>query len=71
MLGATAQGQVNAFIQQMNVATVQIVIAVGQVGRFPESSVPDALQRVPGIGVQPDQGEGRFIQIWGRRSDPR
>jgi TonB-dependent receptor len=34
-------------------------------GRLPDASAPDAVQRIPGISVQRDQGEGRYIQIRG------
>ena len=38
-------------------------------GRFPDPSAPEAVQRIPGISVQRDQGEARYIQI--RGSAPR
>jgi TonB-dependent receptor len=34
-------------------------------GRFPDASAPEAVQRIPGISVQRDMGEGRYIQIRG------
>ena len=65
VLGVRAQGQAKALSQQKNAANITNVVAADQIGRFPDASAPDALQRVPGIGVQRDQGEGRFIQIRG------
>ncbi|MEO1074719.1 MAG: TonB-dependent receptor, partial [Bacteroidota bacterium] len=65
VLGLRAQGQARALTQQQNAANIVNVIAADQIGRFPDATAPEALQRVPGIGVQRDQGEGRFIQIRG------
>ena len=65
VLGVRAQGQAKALSQQKNAANITNVVAADQIGRFPDATAPEALQRVPGIGVQRDQGEGRFIQIRG------
>ena len=65
VLGSRAQGQAKALNQQKNAANITNIVAADQIGRFPDASAPDALQRVPGVGVQRDQGEGRFIQIRG------
>jgi TonB-dependent receptor len=34
-------------------------------GRFPDASAPEALQRLPGVALQRDQGEGRYVQLRG------
>ncbi|NBC16409.1 MAG: TonB-dependent receptor [Bacteroidetes bacterium] len=65
VLGLRAQGQAKALTQQKNAANITNVVAADQIGRFPDATAPEALQRVPAIGVQRDQGEGRFIQIRG------
>ena len=65
VLGYRAEGQAKALTQQKNAANITNIVASDQIGRFPDASAPDALQRVPGVGVQRDQGEGRFIQIRG------
>ncbi len=65
VLGSRAQGQAKALNQQKNAPNITNIVAADQIGRFPDASAPDALQRVPGVGVQRDQGEGRFIQIRG------
>ncbi len=65
VLGTRAQGQAVALQQQREAANIVNVISADQIGRFPDVSAPEALQRVPGIGVQRDQGDGRFIQIRG------
>jgi len=65
VLGIRASGQARALSQQKNAANITNVIAADQMGRFPDATAPEALQRVPGIGIQRDQGEGRFVQIRG------
>ncbi len=50
--------------QRTNDATTNIVSA-DAIGRFPDTNIAEALQRVPGFGVERDQGEGNFISIRG------
>lgn len=65
VLGSRAQGQSKALSQQKNASNILNVVAADQIGRFPDATVPAALQRVPGINVQRDQGEARYVQIRG------
>jgi TonB-dependent receptor len=65
VLGTRSQGQAKALSQQKNAANVVNVIASDQMGRFPDATVPATLQRVPGINIQRDQGEARYVQIRG------
>jgi TonB-dependent receptor len=65
VLGVRAAGQAKALSQQKNAPNIKNIIASDQIGQFPDATAPDALQRVPGISVERDQGEGRFIQIRG------
>lgn len=50
--------------QRTNDATTNI-ISSDSIGRFPDSNIAEALQRVPGFAVARDQGEGRFINLRG------
>jgi len=63
--GARAKGQALALNQQKNAPNIKNIVASDQMGRFPDASAPDAVQRIPGISVQRDMGEGRYIQIRG------
>ena len=54
-----------ALTQQKNATDIRNVIAADQMGRFPDASAPDALQRVSGVHIVRDQGEGRYVQIRG------
>lgn len=64
-LGVRAKTQAEALNRQQNAANISNIVASDQMGRFPDVSAPEAVQRLPGIAVQRDQGEGRYIQIRG------
>jgi TonB-dependent receptor len=58
-------GQSLALNQQKTADNIKNVVASDLIGRFPDPTVADALQRLPAISVQRDQGDGRYIQIRG------
>ncbi len=58
-------GQAKALNEQKNADNIKNVISSDQIGRFPDQNVAEALQRVPGITITRDQGEGRYVQIRG------
>lgn len=63
--GVRAQGQAEALSRQQNAPNITNVVAADQMGRFPDASAPEAVQRLPGIALQRDMGEGRYIAIRG------
>lgn len=67
-IGGQKTGQARALNQQMTAGNVKNVIAADQIDKFPDPNTAEALQRVPAIAVQRDQGEGRYITI--RGTDP-
>lgn len=60
-----AAGQAAALSQQRAADNITNVISADAIGQFPDQNVAEALQRVPGISLQRDQGEGRFVVIRG------
>ncbi len=60
-----ASGQAEALSRQRNAPNIKNVVAADQMGRFPDASAPEAVQRLPGVALQRDQGEGRYIQLRG------
>lgn len=62
-------GQARALNDQKNSINQVNLIASDQIGSFPDPNAAEAVQRVPGIVVQRDQGEGRFVLI--RGTEPR
>ena len=65
VLGARATVQAEALNRQKNAPNIGNVVASDQIGRFPDASAPEAVQRLPGVALARDQGEGRYIQIRG------
>src|SRR5215469_11338458 len=49
-----------------NVLDVRLV---GEIQRLPDVTLAEALQRVPGVSMESDSGEGRFINIRGMDAD--
>jgi TonB-dependent receptor len=59
------QGQARALNQQKTADNIKNVISADQIGRFPDPNAAEALQRVPGVNIERDQGEGRYVLIRG------
>lgn len=59
------QGQAKALNQQKSSDNIKNVISADQIGRFPDPNVAEALQRVPAVNIERDQGEGRYILVRG------
>ena len=62
-------GQARAFNQQKTAPNIINIVAADQIGRFPDPNAAEATQRIPGIVIQRDQGEGRFVSV--RGTEPR
>ncbi len=60
-----ASGQVKAFMDQKNAVNIKNVLSSEQIQAFPDMNAAEAMQRIPGITLQRDQGEGRFVQLRG------
>lgn len=62
---AAREGTSRALNQQRAADNMKSVVAADFVGQFPDKNIAEATQRLPGIGIQRDQGEGRFVNIRG------
>jgi TonB-dependent receptor len=62
-------GQAKALNEQLNAANIKNVVSADQIGRFPDSNTAEATQRIPGVSIERDQGEGRYVII--RGTEPR
>lgn len=60
-----AAGQAAAINKQKNAEHLSNVLSADAVGQLPDQNVTEALQRVSGISITRDQGEGRFITVRG------
>jgi TonB-dependent receptor len=65
VITGSLQGQAKALNQQKTADNIKNVVAADQIGRFPDPNAAEALQRVPGINIERDQGEGRYVLIRG------
>ena len=63
--GGILDSTARALNQQRTADNTTNVISSDAIGRFPDINIAEALQRVPGIGVERDQGEGNFVSIRG------
>lgn len=54
-----------SLVIQRNADNVLNAITSDDAGRFPDQTVAAALARLPGIGVQRDQGQERYVQVRG------
>lgn len=60
-----AQGAIKAFLDQKQAENIKNVVSAEQIETFPDLNAAEVLQRLPGITLQRDQGEGRFVQLRG------
>ena len=51
--------------EKRGAATITDVVSADSVGRFPDANAAEALRRVPGVSLEIDQGEGRFVVVRG------
>ncbi|MFP4252238.1 MAG: TonB-dependent receptor plug domain-containing protein, partial [Guyparkeria sp.] len=58
-------GQARAINRQRASTSVKTIVASEEIGEFPDQNPAEALQRLPGLQLQRDQGEGRFVSIRG------
>ena len=55
--------------QQRASDRIESVVKADGIGQLPDDNAAEALQRVPGISIERDQGEGRFIRVRGLSPD--
>jgi len=57
--------QASALARQRAADTISSFLTRDGIGQFPDQNVTEAVRRLPGVSVQNDQGEGRFIVLRG------
>ncbi|MBQ4835851.1 TonB-dependent receptor [Pseudoalteromonas luteoviolacea] len=58
-------GQAGALNRQKNADGIMTIVSADSIGQLPDQNAAEALQRLPGMFIQRDQGEGRFVGIRG------
>ena len=66
--GVITDGVARSLNQQKNAQGTVNVLSADAIGRYPDPNVAESLQRVQGIAIQRDQGEGRYINVRGAPS---
>lgn len=59
---ASQQAAIEAKRNAVNVADI---ISADAVGRFPDQNIADALGRLPGVAIERDQGQARYVSFRG------
>lgn len=62
---AQRSAQADAINRQKNAKSLKSIVSADSIGQFPDQNAAEALQRLPGMFIQRDQGEGRFVGIRG------
>ncbi|ROR94923.1 TonB-dependent receptor [Sinobacterium caligoides] len=44
---------------------IKSIVSADAIGNFPDANASEALSRMPGISIERDQGEGRFVRVRG------
>src|SRR5690606_19936541 len=58
-----------ALREQRSSDSVKSVVHADGIGQLPDDNAAEALQRIPGLSVERDQGEGRFVSVRGLGPD--
>lgn len=59
----------NALDAQQEADRIVSVVRADGIGQLPDSNAAEALQRLPGVSVENDQGEGRYVRVRGLGPD--
>lgn len=60
-----AKGATKAMIEQKDAENIKNIVARAQIELFPDMNAAEAMQRIPGITLQRDKGDGKYIQLRG------
>ncbi|QDO83088.1 TonB-dependent receptor [Shewanella psychropiezotolerans] len=67
--GAIQRGEMLALNTQKNSNTIINVISASEISKLPDRNAAEAVQRIPGVSIERDQGEGRFVAVRGLPSE--
>ncbi len=59
------QGQMKALNIQKTAPNIMSVLASDAIGKLPDRNAAEAVQRISGVAIERDQGEGRFVLVRG------
>ncbi len=56
---------IRAMIAQHQSDNIRNIVSAEQIATFPDMNAAEVMQRIPGITLQRDQGDGRYVQLRG------
>lgn len=59
------EGTIRAFVQQKQAENIKNIVSAQQIASFPDMNAAEVMQRIPGVTLQRDQGDGRYVQLRG------
>ncbi len=65
MTGTLKNTEARALNLQKNAINITNVIASDGIGKLPDRNAAETVQRVQGVSIERDQGEGRFVSLRG------
>lgn len=68
IIGQTA-GINKALNKQRSADNIITAVTSDAIGQFPDTNVSESLQRLPGLSIERDQGEGRYVRVRGMGPD--
>ncbi len=68
-VAGSRSGQAKALNLQRASENLTEIVAADAIGRFPDHNASETLQRMSGIALERDQGDGRFVSIRGLYGD--
>ncbi|WP_010605811.1 TonB-dependent receptor [Pseudoalteromonas maricaloris] len=64
-VGQIFRGAMAAANNQKNASNIKSIISADGIGKLPDRNAAEAVQRIPGVSIERDQGEGRFVAVRG------
>jgi TonB-dependent receptor len=63
--GTIVASEMKSIAEQRNADNIVNVLTADGIGRLPDRNAAEAVQRLPGVAIERDQGEGRFVAVRG------
>jgi len=54
-----------ALNRQRSSSSIQSIVSADAIGQYPDANTSEALKRLPGVSIENDQGEGRWVRVRG------
>ena len=64
-VGYMHQGMARSLNMQKMSGNIKNIVSADGIGKLPDRNAAEAVQRIPGVSIERDQGEGRFVAVRG------